>query len=109
MTCTSCQSSWTPTSTRYAARGSNQGRADPTQPVQGSNQGRADRVPGRSATHTFEPRLGQIIASPQPLTDDHCQYFLYQVRVRVRVRVRANVRLGLGLGVDDHCQYFLYQ
>jgi len=23
--------------------------------------------------------LHQIIASPQPLTDDHCQYFLYQI------------------------------
>eukprot|EP00962_Isochrysis_galbana_P030070 scaffold9726_cov119-Isochrysis_galbana.AAC.19 len=23
--------------------------------------------------------LHQIIASPQPLTDDHCQYFLYQL------------------------------
>ena len=23
--------------------------------------------------------LHQIISSPQPLTDDHCQYFLYQI------------------------------
>jgi mitogen-activated protein kinase 1/3 len=33
--------------------------------------------------------LHQIIASPQPLTDDHCQYFLYQVRLRLRLRLRG--------------------
>jgi serine/threonine protein kinase len=30
-------------------------------------------------TELMDTDLHQIIASPQPLTDDHCQYFLYQI------------------------------
>ena len=30
-------------------------------------------------TELMDTDLHQIIASPQPLTDDHCQYFLYQL------------------------------
>lgn len=30
-------------------------------------------------TELMDTDLHQIISSPQPLTDDHCQYFIYQI------------------------------
>lgn len=38
--------------------------------------------------------LHQIIRSPQPLSDDHCQYFLYQVRARPSAGGRPTGRRG---------------
>ncbi len=33
--------------------------------------------------------LHQIIRSPQPLTDEHCQYFVYQARASAQSRARG--------------------
>ena len=38
--------------------------------IKGSNPGLADRVPGRPATHTLEPRLGQDGAASLALVID---------------------------------------
>ena len=69
--------------------------------TQGSNPGLADRVPGRSATHTCEPRLGQAVVRLLParpgagrrgagaLARSARRHQLHLVRVRVRVRVSS--------------------
>ena len=67
--------------------------------TQGSNPGLADGVPGRAATHTCEPRLGQAVVRLLParpgagrrgagaLARQARRHQLHLVRVRVRVRV----------------------